>query len=76
MTSRTALLALIQLSDSALPIGGFSHSWGVESLVQDGELTNARQVLSYIRSLLSHSIGPQEGVACALAHRYQIGETV
>ncbi|MEL7085638.1 MAG: urease accessory UreF family protein [Cyanobacteria bacterium J06597_1] len=63
-------LWLLQLSDSALPIGSYSHSWGLETAVQADRLQSATQVAEYLTGLLHQAIGPQEGAACVLAHRY------
>lgn len=68
-SSQSALLTLIHLSDSALPIGGFSHSWGLETWCQNGLLGNSQSVLQSVGQLLRLSIAPQDGRACALAHR-------
>ncbi len=64
------LLALLQLCDSALPIGGYSHSWGFETWVQRETLKTAKEVEGAIRTLLLTSMAPQEGIACALAYQY------
>jgi urease accessory protein len=64
------LLALLQLCDSALPIGGYSHSWGFETWVQRETLKTAKEVEEAISTLLRLSMAPQEGIACALAYQY------
>jgi urease accessory protein len=62
-------LALLQISDSALPISGYTHSWGLEAaiarkLVYDPE-TLERWTSQWIRT----SLGPLEGVLVAAACR-------
>lgn len=40
MNSGTKLLRYVQSLDSALPIGGFSHSFGLEAYTHDGTVQN------------------------------------
>ncbi|SEO24884.1 urease accessory protein UreF [Paenibacillus sp. OV219] len=48
-------LALQQLLDSALPIGGFSHSFGLETLVQEGSVRTTANLEEYMRAMLLQS---------------------
>lgn len=67
--SVSALLTLVHLSDSALPIGGFSHSWGLETWCLEGRLQLPDSVAQAISQLLEMSVLPQDGRACAIAHQ-------
>ncbi|GAB4210839.1 MAG: urease accessory UreF family protein [Synechococcales cyanobacterium] len=64
------LLFLLQISDSALPIGAYSHSWGIEAAVQHGRLTSAAQVKTYLEGMVRYAGVPLDGQACVLAHHY------
>lgn len=55
-------LRLLQLGDSALPIGGYSHSWGLEAAVAQGLVKNAASLEQWVRRWLRHTLGPLEGV--------------
>jgi urease accessory protein len=65
-TSELALLRLIQFSDSALPIGGAAHSFGLESLVAEGRLT-VEDLPAFLEDYLQEA-GCLEAVFCRLAH--------
>ncbi len=58
-------LCLLQLGDSALPIGGYSHSWGLEAAVDRGLVRDAPSLERWVRSWLTHAVAPFEGVVVA-----------
>ena len=60
-------LWLLHLADSALPIGAFAHSFGVETLVM-GELLHVSHLQDFLRTWLEEA-GVTEGVFCRAAWR-------
>jgi urease accessory protein len=64
------LLRLLHLADSALPVGTTAHSFGLETLVAEEELT-VEHLESFLRDLLREA-GPLEGVFCRLAYRLAV----
>lgn len=58
-------LRLLQLGDSALPVGGYTHSWGLETAIQRGAVHDAATLENWTRSWLRRSVGPMEGVVVA-----------
>src|ERR1700736_3178383 len=62
MNSQLAELRLLHLADSALPIGGLAHSFGLESLVS-AELLGVRELPEFLRTFLEEA-GFLEAVFC------------
>jgi urease accessory protein len=62
-------LRLLQLGDSALPIGGYSQSWGLEAAIERGQVRDAASLERWVRFWLRFTVGPLEGVVLAHACR-------
>ena len=65
----TVLLALLQLTSPALPIGAYSYSEGLETLVDQGLITSAAELQTWLtESLMTGSIGIEAAIVIR-AHR-------
>lgn len=64
-----SFLAALQLSDSALPIGRFAHSSGLEALLQDDSTAGEHEIVELVETVVLEAVGPLDGVALAEAHR-------
>jgi urease accessory protein len=61
------LLRLLQLADSALPVGAAAHSFGLESLIEDGVL-DVDALESFLQGYLEET-GALDAAFCRAAHR-------
>jgi urease accessory protein len=55
-----ARMRLLQMASQALPIGGYSHSHGLEAAIESGFVRNEASVQQWITDALSFSIGSYE----------------
>jgi urease accessory protein len=63
-------LSHIQLLDSALPIGGFSHSFGLETLVQQGKIRTVSELKSYAETMLFQVWAPSDALGIKAVYLY------
>lgn len=62
------LLALLQLCDSNLPTGAFSHSFGLETYIQENLVHNKESLSQWIKVFLREQLVYTDGLACQLAY--------
>lgn len=55
-------LRLLQISDSALPISGYTHSWGLEAAIARRDVFDPETLEKWTSHWLRRSLGPLEGV--------------
>jgi urease accessory protein len=60
------LLRLLQLADSALPVGALAHSFGLETLIEEGDLA-LNGLFAFLQDLLSEAF-LLDAVFCRSAH--------
>lgn len=60
---------LLQLADSALPISGYTHSWGLEAAIARGLVHDPETLERWTARWLRTCLGPLEGVLVASASR-------
>jgi urease accessory protein len=65
----TAFLALLQLCDTALPIGAFAFSSGLETYTQKGLIADPATLRSWLEAVLRHAVQGSHLLPVALAYR-------
>lgn len=76
MSDSAAFLAALQLADSALPIGRFVHSHGIEAWLRDRDRVAPETLADLVRAAVCESIAPLDGAVLAHAHRADSSEAL
>lgn len=65
---KNSLFHLLHLTDPTLPIGGYSHSAGLETYVQNGRVKDAATAKDFISQMLSRNILYTDAALVSLAY--------
>lgn len=63
------LLYLVQVANSAFPTGAFNHSYGLETLIDRGDISNAETLDRFCSDWLLYGVASVDGAAVVAAHR-------
>jgi len=76
MNEREKQFLLLQINDALFPIGGYAHSYGLETYIQKGLVNNAETAVRYIKHMLRYNICYTDLLAVSLAYQYAENEEV
>lgn len=62
------ILPLLQFCDSSLPTGAFSHSFGLETYIQQDMVHNKETFLKWLDVYITEQLVYGDGLACCLAY--------
>jgi urease accessory protein len=65
---KNSLFHLLHLTDPTLPIGGYSHSAGLETYVQNGRVNNPETARTFITEMLSRNVRYTDAAFVSLAY--------
>lgn len=62
------LFQIMQICDSNFPTGAFSHSFGLETYIQEGEITDKETFQTAIKQYIKNQFVYSDGLACRLSY--------
>lgn len=71
-TKLGSLIEILHITDPTLPIGGFSHSNGLETYVQQNLVKNMASTQQFVESMLKNNYKFNDGLAVKLAYDFAL----
>ena len=68
MTDSTGTLTMLRLSDSFLPVGAYTASYGLEEFIASDRVADAADLRAVLETYLRQQVGPSDIVVLANAH--------
>lgn len=62
------IFPLLQLCDSNFPSGSFSHSFGLETYIQEGQVRDAETLKQFLNVYILKSLTYSDGLGCRIAY--------
>ncbi|MEO8934850.1 MAG: urease accessory protein UreF [Xanthomarina sp.] len=75
-TELGSLIKILHITDPTLPIGGFSHSYGLETYVQQNLVKNASTTQEFVESMLKNNYKYNDGLAVKLAYDFTVAKNL
>lgn len=69
-----SLIEILHITDPTLPIGGFAHSNGLETYVQQNLVMNASSTQEFVESMLKNNYKYNDALAVKLAYELTVGK--
>ncbi|MEH7379511.1 urease accessory protein UreF [Bacillus sp. JJ1533] len=70
------ILSLFQLCDSNLPTGAFSHSFGLETYIQENLVTDAETFYKWLQVYVNEQLIYTDGLSCCLVYEALQNENI
>ena len=75
-TGLGSLIEILHITDPMLPIGGFSHSNGLETYVQQNLIKNASSTQDFVESMLKNNYKYNDAFAVKLGYEFTVKKSL
>ncbi|TYB75897.1 urease accessory protein UreF [Bizionia myxarmorum] len=76
ITKLSSLIEILHIADPTLPIGGFSHSNGLETYVQQNLVKDVTTTQEFVESMIRNNYTYNDGLAVRLAYEFTLDNNI